>query len=94
MMLLSLLNKKSYLSTHLTLAISNKLKIVRLFTIVSNATLICHNAKEKEIPILHSQLLCKKWTWSELCPTHGLGHRTILDDDDIAKGVLRFIQAS
>jgi len=55
-------------------------------------TLIYHDTEDKEIPILHSQLLCKKWTWAELRPTHGLGHRTILDDDDVAEGVLKFIQ--
>jgi len=55
-------------------------------------TLIYHDTEDKEIPILHSKLLCKKWTWAELHPTHGLGHRTILDDDAVAEGVLKFIQ--
>jgi len=55
-------------------------------------TLIYHDTEDREIPILHSQLLCQKWTWAELRPTHGLGHRTILDDNQVAKGVLEFIQ--
>jgi len=57
-------------------------------------TLIYHDSEDKEIPIIHSELLCQKWPWAELRPTHGLGHRTILDDDDIVEGVLTFIQKS
>lgn len=57
-------------------------------------TLIYHDTGDKEIPIMHSELLCKKWTWAELRPTQGLGHRTILDDDGVCEGVLAFIQAS
>ncbi len=57
-------------------------------------TLIYHDMQDREIPIFHSELLCKKWTWAELRPTTGLGHRTILDDDAVVQGVLKFIQAS
>jgi len=58
------------------------------------ATLIYHDTQDKEIPLFHSKLLCKKWTWAELRQTTGLGHRTILDDKDVVNGVVRFIQAS
>lgn len=57
-------------------------------------TLIYHDTEDREIPIFHSELLCKKWTWAELRPTHGLGHRTILDDENVVSGVVKFIQAS
>ncbi len=54
-------------------------------------TCIYHDIDDKEIPIIHSELLCKKWIWAELHPTKGLGHRTILDDDKIAQGIVKFI---
>jgi hypothetical protein len=41
---------------------------------------------------MHSKLLCQKWTWAELRPTEGLGHRKILDDDAVVEGVVAFIQ--
>ncbi len=57
-------------------------------------TLIYHDTQDREIPIFHSELLCKKWTWAELRPTTGLGHRTILDDVAVVRGVVNFIQES
>lgn len=57
-------------------------------------TLIYHDTGDREIPIMHSQHLCKRWTWAELRPTEGLGHRTILDDISVVKGVVRFIGGS
>jgi len=57
-------------------------------------TLIYHDTQDKEIPIFHSEHLCQKWTWAELRPTTGLGHRTILDDNSVVEGVVKFIQAS
>jgi pimeloyl-ACP methyl ester carboxylesterase len=57
-------------------------------------TLIYHDKEDREIPIMHSKLLCQKWTWAELRPTEGLGHRKILDDDVVVEGVVKFIQAS
>jgi pimeloyl-ACP methyl ester carboxylesterase len=55
-------------------------------------TLIYHDKEDREIPIMHSELLCQKWTWTELRPTEGLGHRKILDDDAVVEGVVAFIQ--
>ena len=57
-------------------------------------TLIYHDTEDTEIPIMHSELLCQKWRWAELYPTHGLGHRTILDNSDVVRGVVEFIQKS
>jgi len=57
-------------------------------------TLIYHDTEDREIPIIHSELLCKKWTWAELRPTNGLGHRTILDDNAVVYDVLEFIKDS
>jgi len=57
-------------------------------------TLIYHDTEDREIPIMHSELLCQKWTWAELRPTNGLGHRTILDDAGVVEGVIAFIQKS
>lgn len=54
-------------------------------------TLIYHDTGDKEIPIFHSQHLCKKWKWAELHPTTGLGHRTILDDKAVVDAVVKFI---
>ena len=54
-------------------------------------TLIYHDKEDREIPIMHSKHLCKKWTWAELRPTEGLGHRKILDDETVVEGVIQFI---
>jgi len=54
-------------------------------------TLIYHDKEDREIPIIHSELLCQKWTWAELRLTKGLGHRKILDDDAVVEGVIAFI---
>jgi len=57
-------------------------------------TLIYHDKEDREIPLEHSKIICKRWTWATLKKTKGLGHRKILDDENVAKGVLSFIQAS
>lgn len=56
-------------------------------------TLLFHDTKDKEIGIEHSHALSQKWTWATLVQTEGLGHRSILDDDDVVKETLLFIQA-
>jgi pimeloyl-ACP methyl ester carboxylesterase len=57
-------------------------------------TLIFHDKEDREIGIEHSELLCKRWPWAKLISTKGLGHRKILDDEDVAKGMLGFIQGT
>jgi len=56
-------------------------------------TLIFHDKEDREIGIEHSALLCKRWPWAKLVPTTGLGHRKILDDENVAKEILEFIEA-
>lgn len=55
-------------------------------------TLIFHDNQDREIGIEHSKLLCKTWPWATLKPTDGLGHRSILDDEDVAGELLTFIK--
>lgn len=55
-------------------------------------TLLFHDKEDKEIGIEHSEQICEMWPWSRLVPTEGLGHRKILDDDNVAEGMLTFIQ--
>ncbi|KYJ87276.1 alpha/beta hydrolase [Sulfurovum riftiae] len=55
-------------------------------------TLIFHDEADREIGIEHSRHLCQKWPWAELHTTKGLGHRRILDDETVAKEILRFIR--
>ena len=57
-------------------------------------TLIFHDRQDREIGIEHSKQICSMWTWATLVPTDSLGHRSILDDDSVAEGVLKFIQKS
>lgn len=54
-------------------------------------TLIQHDKDDREIPVKHSELLCKKWTWAKLITTEGLGHRKILDDSTVSNNLLQFI---
>lgn len=55
-------------------------------------TLIFHDKQDREIGIEHSKLLCKTWPWATLRPTDGLGHRSILDDKEVAEELLMFIK--
>ncbi len=55
-------------------------------------TLIFHDKQDREIGIEHSKLLCKTWPWATLKPTDGLGHRSILDDEEVAEELLMFIK--
>ncbi len=55
-------------------------------------TLILHDIQDKEIGIEHSKALCKLWPWATLVTTRGLGHRTILDDEGVAKDIIDFLK--
>jgi len=55
-------------------------------------TLLFHDRQDREIGIEHSQQICDMWPWATLVPTEGLGHRSILDDDGVSNGVLKFIR--
>lgn len=55
-------------------------------------TLLFHDKEDNEIGIKHSEQICKMWPWAKLVPTEGLGHRKILDDEGVAKGMMTFIQ--
>jgi pimeloyl-ACP methyl ester carboxylesterase len=55
-------------------------------------TLIFHDKQDREIGIEHSKLLCKTWPWATLRLTDGLGHRSILDDKEVAEELLMFIK--
>jgi pimeloyl-ACP methyl ester carboxylesterase len=55
-------------------------------------TLLFHDKQDKEIGIEHSKQICKMWPWARLVTTEGLGHRSILDDDEVAEKMLEFIQ--
>ena len=57
-------------------------------------TLIFHDSQDKEIGIEHSKQICSMWPWATLISTEGLGHRSILDDDNVAEGMLKFIQTT
>ena len=54
-------------------------------------TLLFHDKQDKEIGIEHSKQICKMWPWAALVTTEGLGHRSILDDEGVAEGMLKFI---
>ena len=54
-------------------------------------TLLFHDKQDKEIGIEHSKQICKMWPWAALVTTEGLGHRTTLDDEGVAEGMLKFI---
>lgn len=54
-------------------------------------TLLFHDTNDKEIGIEHSKQICEMWPWTKLITTEGLGHRSILDDDSVAEGMLKFI---
>jgi len=54
-------------------------------------TLVFHDEQDREVGIEHSRELCEKWTWTTLKPTKGLGHRKILDDQNIIRESLYFI---
>ncbi|WP_295418891.1 alpha/beta hydrolase [Sulfurovum sp.] len=55
-------------------------------------TLIFHDKGDREIGIEHSHALCQKWPWAVLRETTGLGHRKILDDEEIIEKTLDFIR--
>jgi pimeloyl-ACP methyl ester carboxylesterase len=55
-------------------------------------TLLFHDEQDREINIMHSEQIVKMWSWATLVRTEGLGHRGILDDDEIALKMLAFIQ--
>ena len=55
-------------------------------------TLLIHDTDDREIGIEHSKQICEMWSWAKLITTHGLGHRKILDDGEVSKSVLKFIQ--
>ena len=55
-------------------------------------TLIFHDKNDKEIGIEHSKKLCKHWIWAELRETENLGHRRILDSEEVVKESIKFIK--
>ena len=56
-------------------------------------TLLFHDKQDKEIGIEHSKQICEMWPWTRLIATEGLGHRSILDDEEVGKEILIFIEA-
>lgn len=56
-------------------------------------TLLFHDKEDNEIGIEHSKEILKMWPWAKLIPTEGLGHRTILDDEAVAKGLISFLSS-
>jgi pimeloyl-ACP methyl ester carboxylesterase len=55
-------------------------------------TLLFHDEQDREINIIHSEQILKMWPWATLVRTEGLGHRVILDDNEVALKMLAFIQ--
>ena len=55
-------------------------------------TLIFHDIQDSEIEIAHSRALCKLWPWATLITTNGLGHRRILDDENVEKDLISFLK--
>lgn len=55
-------------------------------------TLLFHDRQDREIDIEHSEQICKMWPWATLVPTEGLGHRSILDNKNVAEEMLKFIK--
>ncbi len=55
-------------------------------------TLVFHDQDDSFVPIAHSHRLCQRWPWAKLIITKGLGHRKILDDQEVIRESIAFIE--
>lgn len=54
--------------------------------------LIIHDEKDTDVPISESELLNKAWPKSQMIRTTGLGHRSILYDEQVIESTINFIK--
>lgn len=64
----------------------------RILSETKMKTLLVHAQDDQEIPINALKKIHKAWPKSEILMADNLGHRKIIRDTDIAKGVQQFIQ--
>ena len=59
---------------------------------LTHAALLIHDEGDKEVPFEESRRLHARWHSSELLPVTGLGHRWIIQDRDVIKNAVAFLE--
>ena len=56
------------------------------------AALFIHDEHDRDVPFSNSAVVSKAWPGAELWPTHGWGHRRILQANEVICRAVRFLQ--
>jgi len=67
------------------------LEIARIAPRLRAAALVIHDRQDTQVPWQQGAALAQQWPGARLLTTRGLGHRRILEDDQVARAAVDFI---
>ena len=69
----------------------SELDMAKLAPRIAAEALVIHDRDDRIVPLRKGEAFAASWPGARLMKTSGLGHRRILDDDDVSQAAARFI---